>query len=155
MLKRYQNLVGGVLGLADASIIVLAWLLAYWLRFSWPIIPVTKGLPAFSAYAALTPFVALLWLTVFASMRVYQFSRAFGAETGHSPARAVEQLRVEAARVLLEQGRLQMDVIAREVGLVDRERMRRAFVRTLGQPPRAVRRAWRAGHSEQEDLADG
>ena len=80
---------------------------------------------------------------------------AFGAETGHSPARAVEQLRVEAARVLLEQGRLQMDVIAREVGLVDRERMRRAFVRTLGQPPRTVRRAWRAGHSEQEDLADG
>jgi Undecaprenyl-phosphate glucose phosphotransferase len=78
MLKRYQNLVGGVLGLADASIIVLAWLLAYWLRFSWPIIPVTKGFPAFSAYAALTPFVALLWLTVFASMRVYQFSRAFG-----------------------------------------------------------------------------
>jgi Undecaprenyl-phosphate glucose phosphotransferase len=78
MLKRYQNLVGGVLGLADASIIVLAWLLAYWLRFSWPIIPVTKGFPAFAAYAALTPFVALLWLTVFASMRVYQFSRAFG-----------------------------------------------------------------------------
>jgi Undecaprenyl-phosphate glucose phosphotransferase len=78
MLKRYQNLVGGVLGLADASIIVLAWLLAYWLRFSWPIIPVTKGFPPFAAYAALTPFVALLWLTVFASMRVYQFSRAFG-----------------------------------------------------------------------------
>lgn len=78
MLKRYQNLVGGVLGLADASIIVLAWLLAYWLRFSWPIIPVTKGLPPFAAYAALTPFVALLWLTVFASMRVYQFSRSFG-----------------------------------------------------------------------------
>ncbi len=84
-----------------------------------------------------------------------QFSRAFGAETGRSPARAVEQLRVEAARVLLEQGRLQMDVIAREVGLVDRERMRRAFMRTWGQPPRTVRRAWRAGHSEQEDLADG
>ncbi|RTL39629.1 MAG: GlxA family transcriptional regulator [Burkholderiales bacterium] len=77
-----------------------------------------------------------------------QFSRAFSTETGRSPARAVEQLRVEAARVLLEQGRLQMDVIAREVGLVDRERLRRAFVRTFGQPPRAVRRAWRSGREE-------
>src|SRR6266536_2255037 len=79
MLKRYQNLLGGVLGLLDATIIVLAWLASYWLRFSWPIIPVTKGFPAFSAYAALTPFVALLWLAVFATLRVYQFGRSFGA----------------------------------------------------------------------------
>src|SRR4051812_26376140 len=79
MLKRYQNLLGGVLGLLDASIIVAAWLASYWLRFSYPIIPVTKGFPAFSAYAALTPFVALLWLAVFASLRVYQFSRSFTA----------------------------------------------------------------------------
>lgn len=79
MLKRYQNLLGGLLGLVDATIIVLAWLASYWLRFSWPIIPVTKGFPAFSAYAALTPFVALLWLAVFGTLRVYQFSRSFGA----------------------------------------------------------------------------
>ena len=79
MLKRYQNLIGGVLGLIDAVIIVAAWLASYWLRFSYPIIPVTKGFPAFSAYAALTPFVALLWLAVFASLRVYQFSRSFTA----------------------------------------------------------------------------
>lgn len=79
MLKRYQNLLGGVLGLFDATVIVLAWLASYWLRFSWPIIPVTKGFPAFSAYAALTPFVALLWLAVFGTLRVYQFSRSFGA----------------------------------------------------------------------------
>ncbi|WP_029002131.1 GlxA family transcriptional regulator [Azohydromonas australica] len=83
-----------------------------------------------------------------------QFSRAFSAETGRSPARAVEQLRVEAARVLLEQGRLQMDLIAREVGLVDRERMRRAFVRTLGQPPRTLRQASRAGRAAQAGDAD-
>lgn len=79
MLKRYQNLIGGLLGLFDASIIVAAWLASYWLRFSYPIVPVTKGFPAFSAYAALTPFVALLWLAVFASLRVYQFSRSFSA----------------------------------------------------------------------------
>ena len=69
-----------------------------------------------------------------------QFSRAFSAETGQSPAKAVEHLRVEAARLLLEKGRLSLDVIANEVGLTDRERMRRAFLRTIGQPPQAVRR---------------
>ena len=35
-----------------------------------------------------------------------QFSRAFSAETGQSPAKAVEHLRVEAARLLLEKRRL-------------------------------------------------
>ena len=69
-----------------------------------------------------------------------QFSRAFRAETGQSPAKAVEHLRVEAARLLLEKGRLTLDVIAGEVGFSDRERMRRAFLRTIGQPPQAVRR---------------
>ncbi len=77
MLKRHQNLIGGLAGLLDVTIIVAAWLLSYWLRFSWPVIPVTKGFPEFSAYVALTPFVALLWLAVFASLRVYQFSRSF------------------------------------------------------------------------------
>jgi transcriptional regulator GlxA family with amidase domain len=72
-----------------------------------------------------------------------QFSRAFTAETGQSPAKAVEHLRVEAARLLLESGRLSLDVIAAEVGLTDRERMRRAFLRTIGQPPQAVRRSSR------------
>lgn len=83
-----------------------------------------------------------------------QFSRAFSAETGRSPARAVEQLRVEAARVMLEHGRLQMDVIAREVGLVDRERLRRAFLRTFGRSPRTIRRAWSSGQMAQVGNTD-
>jgi len=69
-----------------------------------------------------------------------QFSRSFHAETGQSPAKAVENLRVEAARLMLEQGRHSMDEIADETGFADRERMRRAFLRTLGQPPQTVRR---------------
>jgi len=72
-----------------------------------------------------------------------QFSRAFRAETGRSPAKAVEQLRVEAARLLMEQGRHSMDVIADETGFADRERMRQAFLRTLGQAPQMVRRSAR------------
>lgn len=69
-----------------------------------------------------------------------QFSRAFRDETGQTPAKAVELLRVEAARHLLEQGRHTIETIAYETGFSDRERMRRAFIRTLGQPPQAVRR---------------
>jgi transcriptional regulator GlxA family with amidase domain len=72
-----------------------------------------------------------------------QFSRAFRAETGQSPARAVEKLRVEAARLMIEKGRHSIDVVARETGFGDRSRMRRAFLRVVGRPPRNVRRGAR------------
>ena len=69
-----------------------------------------------------------------------QFSRAFRDETGQSPAKAVEHLRVEAARVMIEQSRHSMDEVAAETGFADPERMRRAFVRAFGQPPQVMRR---------------
>ncbi len=69
-----------------------------------------------------------------------QFSRAFRAETGQSPAKAIENLRVEAARLMMEQGRHPIDVVATETGFADRERMRRAFLRAFGQPPQTIRR---------------
>ena len=70
-----------------------------------------------------------------------QFSRAFRAETGQSPAKAIEHLRLEAARLMLEQGRHSTDLIARETGFSDRHRMRRAFLRAFGQPPQMIRRS--------------
>jgi transcriptional regulator GlxA family with amidase domain len=73
-----------------------------------------------------------------------QFSRAFRAETGQSPAKAVENLRLEAARLMMEQSRHPIDVVANETGFADRERMRRAFLRAFGQPPQAIRRSARA-----------
>jgi len=69
-----------------------------------------------------------------------QFSRAFRTETGQSPAKAIENLRVEAARLMMEQGQFPIDVVARETGFGDRERMRRAFLRAFGQPPQVIRR---------------
>jgi transcriptional regulator GlxA family with amidase domain len=78
-----------------------------------------------------------------ANLSPRQFSRAFHAETGQSPAKAVENLRVEAARLLMEEGRLPIDTVAHETGFADRERMRRAFLRAFGQPPQAIRRAAR------------
>ena len=73
-----------------------------------------------------------------------QFSRAFQQETGHSPAKAIENLRIEAARLMVEQGRHSLDVIAREAGFGSRDRMRRAFVRSFGQAPQEIRRDSRA-----------
>jgi transcriptional regulator GlxA family with amidase domain len=70
-----------------------------------------------------------------------QFGRVFKAETGQSPAKAIENLRLEVARFMLEQGRLPVEEIARETGFGDRERMRRSFLRTFGQTPQAVRNA--------------
>jgi transcriptional regulator GlxA family with amidase domain len=69
-----------------------------------------------------------------------QFSRAFRLETGQSPAKAVEHLRVEAARLMIESGDHSLDVVARETGFGDRERMRRSFQRTFGQSPQVIRR---------------
>jgi transcriptional regulator GlxA family with amidase domain len=79
-------------------------------------------------------------LAAIASLSPRQFSRAFLAETGQSPARAVEQLRLEAARFMVEEGRHSVNVVARETGFADRERMRRAFLRTFGVPAQALRR---------------
>ena len=69
-----------------------------------------------------------------------QFSRAFRTETGQSPAKAVENLRLEAARLMLEQSRHPVEVVAAETGFADPERMRRAFIRAFGHPPQVVRR---------------
>src|ERR1700732_931381 len=79
-----------------------------------------------------------------ANLSPRQFSRTFRAETGQSPAKAVEHLRVEAARLLMEQSRHPIDVVARESGFADRRRMRQAFLRAFGQPPQAIRRNARA-----------
>jgi transcriptional regulator GlxA family with amidase domain len=67
-----------------------------------------------------------------------QFRRAFAAETGELPAKAVENLRLEAARLMLEDSRHPLETIARQTGFADRERMRRAFVRAFGTPSDAA-----------------
>lgn len=74
-----------------------------------------------------------------ASLSVRQFTRLFRSETGTTPAKAVEALRVEAAKLMLEQSRLPIDQIAREVGFANRERMRLAFTRVRGEVPRSIR----------------
>jgi transcriptional regulator GlxA family with amidase domain len=69
-----------------------------------------------------------------------QFSRVFREETGQSPAQAIERLRVEAARLMMETGRFSAEEIARKNGFGNRERMRRSFLRVFGHSPQAIQR---------------
>ncbi|MCX2561246.1 DJ-1/PfpI family protein [Acetobacter farinalis] len=78
-----------------------------------------------------------------ARLSVRQFGRAFRRQTGETPAKAVERLRVEAACSRLQGGSEPIEQIAKAVGFSDPERMRRAFVKLHGHPPQAVRRAGR------------
>lgn len=78
-----------------------------------------------------------------ASLSPRQFSRIFREETGQSPAKAVESLRLEAARLMLEDGRHPIETVARDTGFADRDRMRRAFLRAYGHPPASLRRSLR------------
>jgi transcriptional regulator GlxA family with amidase domain len=83
-------------------------------------------------------------LAAYANMSPRNFARAFTAETGVTPAKAVERLRLEAARERVEHSADPIEGVARDVGFGDPERMRRAFVRAFGQPPQALRRLARA-----------
>ncbi|MDE2462528.1 MAG: GlxA family transcriptional regulator [Alphaproteobacteria bacterium] len=80
-----------------------------------------------------------------AHLSVRQFGRAFRRETGETPAKAVERLRVEAARIRLQEGAEPIEMIAQAVGFSDPERMRRAFVKLFGMSPQAMRRLDRYG----------
>jgi transcriptional regulator GlxA family with amidase domain len=69
-----------------------------------------------------------------------QFRRIFLAETGMSPAKAVEQLRLETARNMIQRGHHPLEVIARETGFRDRRHLREVFIRKLGVSPQSLRR---------------
>ena len=75
-----------------------------------------------------------------ACMSPRHFARAFRAETGTTPAHAVERLRVEAARAALEGGSPSIQRVAQDCGFGNAERMRRSFVRLFGRPPAALRK---------------
>ncbi len=83
-----------------------------------------------------------------ARLSLRQFGRAFRRETGETPAKAVERLRVEAARLRLQDGSEPIEQVALAVGFTDPERMRRAFVKLHGHPPQSIRRESRlnGGH---------
>jgi transcriptional regulator GlxA family with amidase domain len=78
------------------------------------------------------------------AMSPRHFTRSFLSETGMTPAKAVERLRLEVARERVEGSPEPIEHVAARTGFRDPERMRRAFIRAFGQPPQALRRAARA-----------
>src|SRR6185437_5046144 len=80
-----------------------------------------------------------------AAMSSRHFTRAFIAETGTTPSKAIERLRVEVARQRVQSSSEAIERVAETTGFRDPERMRRAFIRAFGQPPQSLRRAARVG----------
>jgi transcriptional regulator GlxA family with amidase domain len=74
-----------------------------------------------------------------AGMSERSFSRRYAQATGITPARAVERLRVEAARRLLSDTRLPVKRIAARCGFGSEETLRRSFLRLLAATPQSYR----------------
>jgi len=90
--------------------------------------------------AHLTERLTVEYLAGRMAMSPRNFSRAFARAIGVSPAKAVERLRLEAARERVEYSTQPIEAVAAATGFRDPERMRRAFLRAFGQPPQAMRR---------------
>ncbi len=79
-----------------------------------------------------------------AHMSPRHFARAFRAETGVTPARYVERVRLEAARRRLEDTEDPIAAVAASCGFGTAETMRRAFLRALEVGPTEYRRRFRS-----------
>jgi transcriptional regulator GlxA family with amidase domain len=77
-----------------------------------------------------------------AAMSPRNFARAFVADANMTPAKFVEQARIDAARLRLEQSDATIDAIARRCGFGAPERMRRAFHRHLSIDPSNYRKTF-------------
>lgn len=73
------------------------------------------------------------------AMSVRNFSRRFHSEVGLTPAKFVEQMRIDAARSKLEQTALPVDKVAHNCGFESADNFRRAFSRVLGITPTEYR----------------
>ena len=92
--------------------------------------------------AHLAADLSLTVLAAQAGMSERSFSRHYAEETGSTPARAVERLRLEAARRLLVEAGLPVKRIAALCGFGSEETMRRSFLRLLAVSPQDYRARW-------------
>jgi transcriptional regulator GlxA family with amidase domain len=78
------------------------------------------------------------------NMSVRNFTRVFLKETGITPAKFVEKLRIEVARKYLEDSDLSIDQVAEKCGLNGLVSMRRTFMRHMMVSPSDYRRSFRS-----------
>ncbi|MFJ2995354.1 GlxA family transcriptional regulator [Pandoraea sp. NPDC087047] len=74
-----------------------------------------------------------------AKMSVRNFSRVFARDAGVTPADFVSAARVDAARVMLENGNAPLKTVAWECGFGDPHNMRKVFQRRFGVSPQQYR----------------
>jgi AraC-like DNA-binding protein len=74
-----------------------------------------------------------------AGMSLRTFARTFVTRTGLTPAKAVEMVRIQAAREAIEQSDTPLGVIAARCGFGGEQRMRRAFLRQFNATPADIR----------------
>lgn len=89
-------------------------------------------------------------LATLAVMSPRNFARCFKTEIGMTPARYVTQVRLEAARRLLEEGSRPVEQIAKECGFGTPTSMRRTFQRELKTQPREYRRRFHSPASADQ-----
>ncbi|MBI2371225.1 MAG: undecaprenyl-phosphate glucose phosphotransferase [Deltaproteobacteria bacterium] len=75
MLKEHSRFFATLVLILDGTILVAAWLLAYYLRFHLAIIPVTKGVPGLDKYLVVLPGLLVIWGLVLRSHGLYQSKR--------------------------------------------------------------------------------
>jgi transcriptional regulator GlxA family with amidase domain len=97
--------------------------------------------------------LSLARLALAAGMSERTFQRRYREATGMTPARAIETMRVEAARQMLAETALPLKRIAIKCGFGSEETLRRCFVKAQGVTPMAYRE--RFGEGFAEDLREG
>ena len=78
------------------------------------------------------------------SMSPRNFARVFYRETGITPAKYLEKLRVETARRRLEESNLTLEEISGECGLGSADTLRRIFLRHFKTTPNDYRRSFKS-----------
>ena len=100
----------------------------------------------------LTRDLSVSTLAAQAGMSERSFVRHYHAQTGNTPARAVEHLRVEAARRLLSDSSMPLKRVAARCGFGSEETLRRSFLRTLAVTPQAYRERFNPAPNHHERL---
>ena len=72
MLRRHSEFFKSLLFLSDLFLISSCWVAAYFLRFSVPLFPVTKGIPQIEPYLWLLVPIILVWGICFSSLNLYR-----------------------------------------------------------------------------------
>jgi len=75
MLKRHSQLFLKLFILNDLLINSISWLMAYYLRFYYPLIPVTKGMQEVGPYLPFLFYINLIWLILYRENKLYEPKR--------------------------------------------------------------------------------